>query len=540
MFEDWKPWPAAEAQRYRDKGYWIGQTFNDMLAHVVQQHAQRTALVSEHCRWTYAQLQAQVERYALGFHALGIRAQDKVVVQLPNCAELVAVVFALFRLGALPVFALPPHRQFEIGHFCRHTEAVAYVIADVFAGYDYRQLARTVQASVSSLQHVLVLGDAQEFIDLNQMAMPDTPLPAAPQSDALAFLQLSGGSTGTPKLIPRTHDDYLYSVLASARICALSADSVYMNVIPAAHNFAMSSPGWLGVLSQGGTVVMCPNPSPDVALPWMQREKVTMTALVPPLVPVWLDAMERQAMDLPDWRVLQVGGAAFGYAMAERVVHALPHTVLQQVFGMAEGLVCYTRLDDPLEVILNTQGSPISPDDEVRIVDDEDRPLSDGQAGHLQTRGPYTIRAYYKAAEHNAQAFTHDGFYRTGDIVKRRPDGNVCVEGRAKDQINRGGEKVSAEEVEHQLRQHGAVLDCAIVAMPDVHLGEKSCAFVVRRDDTLRAIELTRFLREQGLAAYKIPDRIEFIAQLPKTPVGKVSKKQLRQAISERLQALSQ
>lgn len=529
------PYPQADAQRYRRQRYWIGETFTDLLQERVRRHPQRLAVVSERHRWTYADFAAQAERYARGFHALGIQPRDRVVVQLPNCAEFLAVLFGLFRLGALPVFALPPHRQFEIGHFCRHAEAVAYVIADQHAGYDYRRLARTVQAEAPTLRHVLVLGEPQEFRAL--AALPELPgaQPAPPRPDEVAFLQLSGGSTGTPKLIPRTHDDYLYSVRASADICRLGPDSVYMSVIPAGHNFTMSSPGSLGALHAGGTVVMCPHPSPDIALGWIERERVTITALVPPLVPVWLDAIASTRPNLSSLQVLQVGGACFSSVMAERAVRELPTVQLQQVFGMAEGLVNYTRLDDPLEVVLHTQGRPISPDDEVRIVDEEDQPVPEGEVGHLLTRGPYTIRGYYRADEHNTRAFTPDGYYRTGDLVRRTPEGNLVVEGRAKDQINRGGEKVSAEEVEHQLRAHEAVHDCAVVAMPDEHLGEKSCAFVIRRDQRVRGVDLVRFLRERGLATYKIPDRIEFVEQFPKTPVGKVSKKQLRLDIETRL-----
>ena len=529
------PWPEADAERYRQKGYWIGQTLNDLLQVQVQRDGDQLAVVSEHHRWTYHALAAHAERLARGFHALGIQPHDRVVVQMPNGAEFLAVLFALFRLGALPVFALPPHRQYEIGHFVRHTEAVAYVIADQHAGYDYRLLAQAVKNEAPSLQHVLVLGEPGAFRALDDLPALVGDLPPAPQAHEVAFLQLSGGSTGTPKLIPRTHDDYLYSVRASAEICQLTRDSIYLSVIPAGHNFTMSSPGSLGVLHAGGTVVMCPHPSPDVALGWIERERVTITALVPPLVPVWLDAIASRRPDLASLKVLQVGGASFSSVMAQRVTRELPGVLLQQVFGMAEGLVNYTRYDDPLPVVWHTQGRPISPDDEVRIVDDEDQPVVEGAVGHLLTRGPYTIRGYYKAQEHNARAFTADGFYRTGDLVRRTPEGNLVVEGRAKDQINRGGEKVSAEEVEHQLRMHDAVLDCAIVAMPDAHLGEKSCAFVIRRDSRVRAVDLIRFLRERGLATYKIPDRIEFVAQFPKTPVGKVSKKQLRQDITTRL-----
>lgn len=199
---------------------------------------------------------------------------------------------------------------------------------------------------------------------------------------------------------------------------------------------------------------------------------------------------------------------------------------------MAEGLVNYTRLNDSEHVITHTQGKPMSPYDEVRIVDDEDVEVEQGQAGHLLTRGPYTIRGYYKAEEHNARSFTTDGFYRTGDIASLTADGYLVVEGRAKDQINRGGDKVAAEEVENHLLAHPGVHDAALVSMPDEYLGERSCAFIVPSGEALAVAEIKSFLRNRGLASYKIPDRIELVDAFPKTQVGKVSKKALREMLT--------
>ncbi|WDD94332.1 (2,3-dihydroxybenzoyl)adenylate synthase [Burkholderia sp. FERM BP-3421] len=530
------PWPTACADAYRRKGYWQGQSFDQWLAQQVERFGARTALVHGGTRWSYRRLADEAERLARGFVSLGIGPRDRVVVQLPNRVEFFAVVFALFRIGALPVFALPAHRRQEIGYFCRHAEAVAYVAADCHDGFDYRALATEVRAEAPTLAHVLIVGEAGEHRALDSLRDAHAPLPASPTAGEVAFLQLSGGSTGTPKLIPRTHDDYLYSVRESARICGLDERSVYLCVLPAAHNYALSSPGSFGVLHAGGTVVLCDGGSPEAAFGLIARERVTITALVPPLVPVWLSAAARGPAALTSLRLVQVGGARFDETLARRVDTMLGAR-LQQVFGMAEGLVNYTRLDDPREVVAQTQGRPISPDDEIRIVDDEDRPVAPGAIGNLLTRGPYTIRGYYRAEAHNARAFTSDGFYRTGDRVRMTEDGYLVVEGRAKDQINRGGEKVSAEEVEHLLIAHPGVVDAALVAMPDPYLGEKSCAYVIRADAALRAPTLLAFLREQGIAAYKIPDRIEFVDVFPKTAVGKTNKQVLRADIAARLAA---
>jgi 2,3-dihydroxybenzoate-AMP ligase len=235
--------------------------------------------------------------------------------------------------------------------------------------------------------------------------------------------------------------------------------------------------------------------------------------------------------DLSSLKVLQVGGAKLGSTVAARVGPVLGCR-LQQVFGMAEGLVNYTRLDDPEELIVTTQGRPISPDDEVRVVDEDGLDVAPGETGQLLTRGPYTIRGYYKAEAHNARAFTPDGFYFTGDLVRMTPEGYLVVEGRAKDQINRGGDKVAAEEIENHLLAHPSVHNAAVVAIPDPFLGERTCAFIIPRDTPPPPAQLTAFLRSRGLAAYKIPDRIEFIDSFPQTGVGKVSKKELRGKLS--------
>ncbi|GGY40630.1 (2,3-dihydroxybenzoyl)adenylate synthase [Streptomyces omiyaensis] len=528
-------WPAAFAERYRAAGHWEGLTFGAMLRGRASAHPDRVAVVDRagpggtRRSWTYAELDLRADRLAAGLAARGIGAGDRVVVQLPNVAEFLEVIFALFRLGALPVFALPAHRESEITYFCSFTGAVAYVVPDTHAGFDYRTLGTTVLARCPELRHVLVAGgDAGPFEALSDVPAEPVDLPD-PDPSAVAFLQLSGGSTGVPKLIPRTHDDYVCSLRGSAEICALDEDSVYLCALPAAHNFPLSSPGSLGTLYAGGRVVMCPQPAPDVAFPLIQDEGVTVTGLVPPLALAWIDAAPGSAHDLSTLDVLLVGGARLSDEAARRVRPALGCT-LQQVFGMAEGLVCYTRLDDDPRTIVTTQGRPISPDDEIRIVDDADEDLPVGTTGHLLTRGPYTIRGYWNAPDHNARAFTEDGFYRTGDLVRLTPSGHLVVEGRAKDQINRGGEKIAAEEVENHLLAHPSVHDANVVGEFDPYLGERSCAYVIRRRgaEEVRALALKRFVRDRGLAAYKVPDRIVFVDAFPTTGVGKISKKDLR------------
>lgn len=525
-------WPAGFAERYRAARHWRGETFTGVLRARAAAHADRVAVIDPadgRRTRTYGELDERAARLAAGFAARGIVKGDRVVVQLPNVAEFIEVVFALFRIGALPVFALPAHRETEIGYFCSFTEAVAYVIPDRHAGFDHRELATAVQRQNPGLRHVFVVGDPGEHTALSDVPCEESGPVAGPEPHDLAFLQLSGGTTGVPKLIPRTHDDYIYSLRGSNEICGVDEDTRFLVVLPAAHNFPMSSPGWLGALYAGGTVVLCPRPDPATAFPLVELERVTMTGMVPPLALVWTEAAADAEHDLSSLDLVLVGGAKYSEAAARRLEPALGCR-LMQVFGMAEGLVNYTRLDDDPETVVTTQGRPISEDDEIRIVDDAGQDVAEGGYGHLLTRGPYTIRGYWRAPEHNRTAFTEDGFYRTGDIVRRTPDGSLVVEGRAKDQINRGGEKVAPEEIENIILAHPAVHDVSVVGVPDAFLGERTLAYVILREDapSLRPVAVKRHVRERGVAAYKVPDLVEFVDVFPQTGIGKVSKKGLR------------
>ncbi|MEM9209140.1 MAG: AMP-binding protein, partial [Pseudomonadota bacterium] len=485
--------------------------------------------------WTYADLRNRADVAAAGFRTLDLEAGERVIVQLTNIPEFLSVSFGLFRAGLVPVFALPAHRRAEISHFARKAEAAAIVVGPA-DGFDYVTLARDIRGESECLRHVITVGTTAPGCAAFDAFRPDPQLlpDDVGQSTDVALMQISGGTTGLSKLIPRTHADYLYSCRASADICGLDANTVYLGVLPVAHNFPMSSPGIFGTLSAGGRVVLCTSPSPETAFPIIEREGVTMTALVPPLALLWLQAAEKKQVNLNSLAVLQVGGAKLMPETARRVQPTLG-CKLQQVFGMAEGLVNYTRLDDSDTTVNETQGRPISPDDELLILDDQGNRVADGVPGHLLVRGPYTIRAYHNEPAANERSFTDDGFYRTGDIVCRRDDGYLVVQGRATDHINRAGEKISAEEVEDHLLAHDNVFDAAVVAVPDAYLGERSCAFVIAEGDKPKSIALKAWIRARGLAEFKVPDQIVFVDSFHTTAVGKISRKELRQALREQL-----
>jgi 2,3-dihydroxybenzoate-AMP ligase len=521
-------WPDDLARRYREKGYWRGETFSSFLRQRAAERPDAIAIIDRERRWTYAELLARAEAAAAGYLKAGLKPGDRVVVQLANIAEFFSAVFGLFRAGMIPLYSLPAHRITEISHFARKSEAVGYVIAERHDGFDYREQARALQVEVPAVTHVFVAaGDAAEFTPLATERDESVALPPDVSPSDVAFIQISGGSTGLSKLIPRTHDDYLYSCWASNEICGVTGDSVFLVALPAAHNFPMSSPGHIGALYAGAKVVLSPSPSPDAAFPLIERERVTITGLVPPLALLWMQAAPNKTNDISSLEVLLVGGAKFTQEVAKRVRPTLGCT-LQQVFGMAEGLVNYTRLDDVEETIVSTQGRPISADDEVLVVDDLGNPVPEGEPGYLLARGPYTIRGYHNDEAANARSFTSDGFYRTGDIVRRFPGGYLEVQGRAGDHINRAGEKISAEEIEDHLLAHPNVFDVAIVSIPDEFLGERSCAFVIANGEKPKGSALKAWMRTRGIAEFKVPDQIVFVEHFATTAAGKVSRKELR------------
>jgi 2,3-dihydroxybenzoate-AMP ligase len=510
MSEHTVPWPEADAARYLAEGYWAQTPIGHLLRQVADSTPGARALVdpASGLRLSYAELASRADACAIRLRWLGLAFGDRIVLQLPNGWEFVILTLACLRAGIVPVMAMPAHRRSELRHLAVHAEASAIAVPDRIGAFDHQALAHSLGAQVRKATggpwHVLVTGDsiAARSIDLRALCAPSADPAAdrcvldtaAPASRDVAVFLLSGGTTGQPKLIARTHDDYAYNARASAQIAAVGSDAVYLVSLPAGHNFPLACPGILGTLLAGGTVVMLPSPEPAGAFATIAAEGVTHTAVVPAVAGRWLEhAASRGSDELRSLRVLQAGGARIADELARRV-RPLLGAQLQQVFGMAEGLLNYTRLDDPEEVVCGTQGRPLSPADEVRLADGQDEDVPDGEPGSLLTRGPYTPRGYYRAPEQNARAFTPDGWYRSGDICRRTPQGNLIVEGRDKDMINRGGEKISAEEVENLLHQLPGVSEVAAVAMADPVLGELPVTKVGKVDKKALRDDITRRL----------------------------------------------
>jgi 2,3-dihydroxybenzoate-AMP ligase len=538
MLQGTVDWPEEAAARYRHEGYWDGTTLFDLLARSARRWPDKAALVSRERRISYAQLQLDATRLAARLLALGIAPRDRVVLQLPNVVEFAVVYFALARIGAIPVMALRSHRHAEVRHFLNASGATAYVIPDRVGGFDFRDMAEQLRADAPALRHVIVVGEAaagqQAYATLMHESGFDEPQVRVDPAEVGTML-LSGGTTSMSKLIPRTHQDYVLN----ARLCGCAAgfdeSTVFMAILPLGHNYNLASPGLLAALHYGGTVVLAPSPDTDAVFAMVQRERVTVIAAVVPLIATWLGSDVERRYDLSSLKVVQNGGARLAPELRERLRERFG-CVPQEIYGTAEGLINMTRLDDDEPLLLHSSGAPVCEADEIRVVDDDGQDVPDGMPGELITRGPYTIRGYYDAPEKNAEAFTPQGFYRMGDIV-RKHGRHVYAEGRKKDFINRGGEKISCEEIENLMFAHPKVRAATLVAMPDPVFGEKACAFVVLHPGQALAFdELIAFLREQQIASFKLPERLEIVPELAVSPVGKILKRQLRESIALKLE----
>ncbi len=541
MLQGCTPWPEEYVRRYRQQGYWSDITLNEMLLRSAEAAPDRTALVYGYRRMRYAEVTGAIDRLAGRLIALGFRPLDRVVFQLPNSIDFVITFFALLRIGVIPVLALPAHRREEISHIVAHTQAVGYFVPDQWRGYDYRALAREIAASMPSLRQVLVLGTpGPNQIALSDLLAQDGGPRAdiasfAPAPDEVALMLLSGGTTGLPKVIPRTHNDYVYNCRQSGSISGFDVATVFLALLPMAHNFTLGCPGVLGALSHGGTAVIAPDITFETAARLIEEERVTTLAAGVPLIVNWLNA-QLPLRDFSSLRVIMNGGAKLAPELRWRLEQRFGCT-FQESFGTGEGLLNMTRLDDPPEIRFTSSGRPISPADEIRIVDERGNDVPDGTIGELIARGPYTIRGYYNAPDKNRTAFTEDGYYRMSDLV-RRVDGHLFVEGRRNDVINRGGEKISCEEVENYILAHPKIKDVCVVAMPDAVYGQKACAFLIPVEgETVGLEELKTFLLGRNIAKFKLPERLVVVKQFPISAAGKILRRELRQIAASEVAA---
>jgi 2,3-dihydroxybenzoate-AMP ligase len=541
------PFPEDYAAAYREKGYWTGTTIADTFSGICGKYAQRVAVCNSDEEVTFAQLDQRAERLALNLLDEGLQPGDIVVVQLGNVLEFVYLYFALQKIGVMPILALHTHRYRELRQFVELSGATATFTADKSRDCDFTDIINRVADDTGVIKQKFVLGETPTgFSSLSELiSRTPTQSPSAleeiqrkidPSQPAL-FL-LSGGTTGIPKLIPRTHNDYMCNSRLAAKYTAIDQDSVLLDVLPIAHNLPLACPGLQGFLMHGAKVVLHTSTRTADVFSLSARFGVTHIHVVPALLITWMNDPSITDYDLSSVKVVQSGGQRLQPETRLLTEKNLPNCTVQENFGMAEGMLMFVRLDDSPEVRLQTVGRPVCDDDEVLLLGEDDQPVSPGEVGEFCCRGPYTLRGYFNAPEHNARAFTPEGFYRSGDLMRQHESGNYMIEGRKKDLINRGGEKISAEEVENLILGHASVKNVACVSMPDPIMGEKMCACVVLLDGKNLSFEdLSGYLLAQEIAKFKLPERLEILGEFPLSTFGKVSKKDLVAMIEEKMAA---
>jgi len=544
MLDGVVPFPPEFAKRYRERGYWRDLSLAGEFAPLFERYAARVALIDREARITYAEVDRVSDRLALNLLDAGLAPLDRVVVQLPNVAEFVFLYFALQKIGCIPIAALATHRFLEVSQFAKLSGAAACVTPDRHGDFDFTEMVRRVRTETPSVKLGIVLGNAPAgFLSLGDLVAREPKrradelrsLKIAPTDPAI--FQLSGGTTGVPKLIPRTHNDYAYNSRLAVAVCGVTGDSVLLLALPIAHNLPLACPGLQGTMLQGGKVVLSASTKPEDLFRLIEQHRVTHLKVVPALLIRLINDPAIGKYDLSSVRIIQSGGQRMQPEVRMRTKELIPSVTVQENFGMSEGMLFFVRLDDPEDVRMQTCGRPLSPDDEVRLVDEEGREVAPGEVGELTCRGPYTLRGYYGVPEYNARQFTPEGFYRSGDLMRLHPSGNYVVEGRKKDLINRGGEKISAEEIENLILAHPSVQNIACVPMPDPQLGEKMCACVIpKRGRSLTLAELIEFLKEKEIAKFKLPERLEILPDFPVSTFGKVSKKALVEMVTAKLE----
>jgi non-ribosomal peptide synthetase component E (peptide arylation enzyme) len=540
--------PAKDLAYYVSKGVLTDETLVSAFADVARAHAGRTAISQPGFSCSYAELDAKTDLIAAGLLRLGLKPLDRALFQISNSKELLFCFLACLKAGLIPVCTLVAFRRHEIGILGRLSGAKLHFIHGDDPKFDFLSFARTMRGEIPSMEHIVVaragslpngdgissLDAVAAGIDLAQARKALAGIPRDPFQ--VALFQLSGGTSGVPKIIPRMHNEYVYTMRTVMRWHGLDHTTVAFTPNPLLHNAPMAC-YWGPALFSGGEVIVSPTLDPVVIGKLMMDRKPNWLGV--PLV-ILLRCKEAGILDHA------VFGKAKGFSVpnsARRVCELAGGAPAWPLYGMTEGLLSYCRRGDPQEAIDSTVGRPLSEFDQVKIVRPETgEECAPGELGELLVKGPCTIRGYFAADEHNRTAFTPDGFYRSGDLMATRIiDGTkyLVFNGRLKDVVSRGGEKINCQEVERIAIGHRKIGSIAIVAMPDPAYGERACAFVVPApgEDKITVQELGAYLESQGLAKFKWPERVEIVSEFPMTNSGKLSKPLLREMIASKLKA---
>jgi 2,3-dihydroxybenzoate-AMP ligase/mycobactin salicyl-AMP ligase len=535
---------SRDVRQYSRNRWWLGLTLGDVLDRTADVFPDKVALVDDRVRLTYSDLRSKVDHLAMGLMDVGIQKGDTVLLQLPNWAEYVYSYFALQKIGGIPVVLISGYRQLEISHLANLTEARAWIIPDRYRKIDYVSFFGEVRQRNPQLHQIISVRSekgAEGFTASLEGLMErgttrsdrSRMIKRKPKATDVAHIIPSGGTTGLPKGIPRTHNDYVCNVEYLHKAWEMNIRDVSLVVVPVGHNLALLNV--VGAVLMGYRLVLLDSTKPEDICTTIEREKVTFMPTVPSVVRRILESERLHDYDLSSLRKISAGGEPSAPDLI-REVSKRWNCIYINEFGMSEGLLCRTSLTDDIETICATVGKPCCPYEQIKVVNGMGKTLSRDREGELVTKGPGIFAGYLKNPEENKKSFLRRGFFRTGDRAKIDLSGNLKITGRIKDIIIRGGENISPAMVEELLCSHPGIAEAAVIGMPDKELGEKVCAYVrLAEGATLDPGEIKSFMDSQGASKLLIPERFEFVTVLPLTEAGKHDKKALREDIRNKI-----
>jgi 2,3-dihydroxybenzoate-AMP ligase len=543
------PYPEEAIREYVAKGWWLNLTYGDLLDRAAQRNPDKLAVIDERVRLTYMGLRRKVDRLAIAFLNLGIGRYDRILFQLPNRHEFVVAYYAAQRIGAVPVLAVARQEYQEISNLLRSTEAVAWILPLRDGNRDYTPLIDQIRPEAKSLKHLIMPGDEGPLPDgalsFDQLIEETTPAehPAdylaqfRPDPNDVAMIVTTGGTTGLPKGVPRTHNSFHASIRYTNRSC--TEDDVFGLVTPIGHT--MAHQGAVGsAIFFGGTLVIVAVPRAKEILEAIQKWRITSIGLVPTQLEDIMNFPDLSHYDITSLKRVVTAGAALKPETADKARETLAGIGAQfkgGEFGSSEG-PCAGPAFAGESVPRGSVGVPKCEGDRWKAIDEEERTLPPGAEGELVAKGPCVFTGYYKSEAENGSIFTRDGYYKMGDLGRLDEKGNIFITGRKKDIIQRGGEGIIPKQIEDLLDRLDAVEKAAVVGMPDPRLGERACAYVVLKEGaTLTFDEMVQSLKERGAGVLLLPERLEIVDDLPKTGVGKIDKKELVRAITEKLKS---
>jgi cyclohexanecarboxylate-CoA ligase len=525
--------PAGRREAMRRAGLWPDLVLTDFLDRWAREKPDAIAVVDNNSMTgvrtalTFRALAEHVERLAAALAGLGVARGDIVSYQLPNWWQFTALHLAALRLGAVTNPLMPIFRARELRFMLGLAESKVLVVPRQFRGFDYQAMAEKLRRDLPALQHLLVIGgDGESSFEALLDKAPAKADFIRPGPDDVIEILYTSGTTGEPKGVMHSSNTLFANILPYAERLGLSAKDTVMMSSPMAHQTGFMY-GLMMPLILGAKAVLQDIWDASRAADLIAEHGVAFTMASTPFLNDLADVGQRRPEAFASFRIFLAAGAPIPRVLARRAAETLGANIVSG-WGMTEnGAVTTGKLDDPPEKTFETDGCPL-PGMEVRVIDPGGKPLPAGEAGLLQARGCSNFLGYLKRPELNG--IDAEGWFDTGDIARLDADGYVRITGRAKDIIIRGGENVPVVEIEQLLYRHPAVQEVAIVAMPDPRLGERCCAFAVTRPgQSLDMPAMRRFLEEQGVARQYMPERLEVVPEMPKTPSGKIQKFRLRE-----------